>query len=227
MTDELDGNLPSGTPSAPTESGSQGGDSGGSFDPRELQKALDAFKKQIEEIDARTKALQGDKDRGIKKTEREMDVLKRQIAELEMLKKRGLGEDEAFEELGFRQAVRDFKQSIAARNVPSGNGDEKAVNAESLIAEYGLDVSSPEVKLAFEGKQFRTEIEVKAAIADLMKPKPTPTLAQMPARPSTPISDDADVLKRQYEKAISAAGRGNIKAISDIQAEFRKKGLSV
>lgn len=99
-----------------------------------------------------------------------------------------------------------------------------------VIAEYGLDLSNPEVKLAFENKQFKSDVEVKAVVADLMKPKPTPTQAQTPAKPAEKLSSADGNLQKAYEKDLEAlrkVGRPNPAQISDLKAQYRKKGLEV
>lgn len=224
MSNELDSNQTDGTPAQPNAGGSEGGVSGGSFDPKKLQEALTTFSKRLEEIDSRTKSLQGDKDRGVNKTRKELEEVKRQIAEIEALKKRGLSEEEAIEEYDFRQTVRQLREQPAA---PVGS---ETVDVGKVIAEYGLDLSNPEVKLAFENKQFKSDVEVKAVVADLMKPKPTPTQAQTPAKPAEKLSSADGNLQKAYEKDLEAlrkVGRPNPAQISDLKAQYRKKGLEV
>lgn len=224
MSNELDSNQTDGTPAQPNAGGSEGGVSGGSFDPKKLQEALTTFSKRLEEIDSRTKSLQGDKDRGVNKTRKELEEVKKQLAEIEALKKRGLSEEEAIEEYDFRQTVRQLREQPAA---PVGS---ETVDVGKVIAEYGLDLNNPEVKLAFEGKQFNSPVEVKAVVADLMKPKPTPTQAQLPAKPADKVPSADGDLQKAYEKELDVlrkAGRPNPAQISDLKAQYRKKGLEV
>lgn len=224
MSNELDSNQTDGTPAQPNAGGSEGGVSGGSFDPKKLEDVLTTFSKKIEEIDSRTKSLQGDKDRGVNKTRKELEEVKKQLAEIEALKKRGLSEEEAIEEYDFRQTVRQLREQPTA---PVGS---ETVDVGKVIAEYGLDLSNPEVKLAFENKQFKSDVEVKAVVADLMKPKPTPTQAQTPAKPAEKLSSADGNLQKAYEKDLEAlrkVGRPNPAQISDLKAQYRKKGLEV
>lgn len=220
MTEELD-STQSGTEGSQPE-GSSGSGSGGSFDPAKLQEAISGFSKRLEEIDQRTRSLQGDKDRAVNKTRAELEAIKKQLAEVERLKKLGLSEDEAMEELAYRQTRNVQPQAP----VPVGN---ETVKVDEVIAEYGLDPSNPEVKLAFE-KQFKSREEAELTAARLLKPKPKPTPAQAPAQPVQSTVQSAD-LQKQYEKDLEnlrkQSRRPSPSQIADLKAEYRRKGLEV
>ena len=67
-----------------------------------LQSTLDTLTKKLDEVDTRSRTLQSEKDRGVTKTRKEVEELKRQIAEYERLKGSGLEVDAAVEEVTFR-----------------------------------------------------------------------------------------------------------------------------
>lgn len=222
MTEELDSTQTEGTQgSQPKGSGVSG--SGGSFDPAKLQEAFDSLSKRLEEIDQRTRSLQGDKDRAVNKTRAELEAVKKQLAEIDRLKKLGLSEDEAMEEFAYRQSRNQQPQT----SVLVGN---EAVKVEEVIEEYGLDITNPEVKLAFE-KKFKSREEAELTAARLLKPKPTPTQAQAPATPAQSTAPSGD-LEKSYKKDLESLlkqfnGRPNPAQISDLKASYRRKGLEV
>lgn len=191
---ELDSTQTDGTQGS-QPAGSSASGSGGSFDPSELKAVIDSLSSTVKEIDARTRSLQGDKDRGISKLTKEIEDAKNRLAAVERLKKLGLTEDEAVLELASRQASSNQPVTPA----PVGN---ETVKVDEIIGEYGLDMTNPEVKIAFEGRQFKSREEAELTAARLLKPKPKPTNAQMPAQPASPtsVTGDADSLIVKYNE---------------------------
>ena len=114
----------------------------GSFDAAKLQSTLDSFSKKLEEVDKRSKALQGEKDRGIASTKKEVEELKRQIAEIEKLKSTGFEGDAAIEEFTFREDVRQLREQLQAFDKvqlqTAGNGMKLANPAAEVVARYGF-----------------------------------------------------------------------------------------
>jgi len=191
---ELDSGQNSGTASSPNGAGSAGnGDSGGSFDARKLQDALEALTRKFDEVDSRTKALQGDKDRGVNQTKEEVKELKRKLAEIEKLRKSGLDEDAAVDEFSFREDVRLIKDQLAklgsASAQPAGNGAGGAVDAAQVIGEFGLDVNDAKVRLELLSKPYKTAEEAEVAAAKFIKAQskqPTPSDADAGSNPRQP-----------------------------------------
>lgn len=236
MTDELDSGLTDGTPSTPNEGGSQGkSDSGGSFDANPLQAAFDALARRVDEVDARSKSLQGDKDRGVKKHDAEISDLKRRFAEIEKLKKSGLDDDAAFEEHGFREDVRAVRERLnkldPARPEPVGNGARSA-EAADVVKKYGLDAGDPEViERVLRVAQTAEQAELAAlriAYERTNRAPHSPAAAPALTGESAP-SDPKDALAREYKQKIEALRqeRPNPEKIAALKAEFRRKGLEV
>lgn len=235
---DLDSNPNGGTSPAPTGEGSTGkGDSGGSFDAVELKSAIEALTKRLDEVDARSKSLQGDKDRAVTKTKNEVDELKRKIAEIEKLKKSGLNEEEALHELSFREEVRSIREQIGnlnqAQPSTTGNGNGLSVDAAKVISEYGLDGNDPDVITNILSKKFDDERDLKFAALDLAyrRTKNAPSAAAAPpATGTTPKVEPLDVLRKEYQtklEALQKEGRPNPAQIADLKSQMRKKGLEV
>lgn len=181
-SNDLDSNHTEGTPASPnTGSSAESGDSGGSFDASKLQTTIEALTKRLDEVDSRSKALQGDKDRGITKTKSEVEELKRKFAEIEKLKKTGLDEDAAFHEFSFREEVTSLREQLSKLNSaqPStaGNGAGAVVDKAKVIAEYGLDGNDPEVIAELISKNLNSPLEAENAALKLAyrRAKPTPS----------------------------------------------------
>jgi hypothetical protein len=225
MTDNHgDSGLTTGTvdtnqPSSQGEGGKQG-----SVDALKLQSALEAITKKVEEIDARSKALQGDKDRGVVKTNKDVEELKRKIAEIEKYRKAGFDDDSAIEEISFRDSVRILKDQIATLNPASaGNG---AVDVAKVISEVGLDAQDPEVVAAFAGKQFTDPRDaelaaLKLAMRKANKPQPSDAdRASSPISPPSPGKSSADLLA-DWDKVKKYPTSPEYKAV---KAELDKRG---
>lgn len=232
---EMDSDQTDGTPSIPSGGSSSGqGDSGGSFDAKSLQASFEALTKRLDEVDARSKALQGDKDRAVTKTKADVDELKRKFAEVEKMKKSGLDEDAAFEEVSFREEVRAVRDQLSKLNPaqpqPAGNGEGKAVNAAEVIKKYALDGSDPEVIERIFRQDFSSPQELELAALKIAyqrakpnEPNPAAALAQVGATAKTAGLDD---LTKQYQNDMLAA-RGNRTQIIALKEKFKKLGVPV
>lgn len=196
---DMDSGLDIGTASSPNGAGSGGkSDSGSSLDAGKLQSAIEALTKQVAEVDSRTRALQGDKDRGVKKAEGEIDELRRKVAELEKLKKAGYDDDAAFAELSFREEVRAVKEGLSRNQPappdPAGNGTGKAVDLAKAIKEYGLDGNDPDVIAKVLNQSYGSQVEAELAAARLAFQRvtaPPPNPAASTATVGTPVSNNS------------------------------------
>jgi hypothetical protein len=219
-----------GTPTSPTAGGSQGqGASSSSFDAAKLQATLEALTKKVEEADARSRSLQGDKDRGVAKTRKEVDALKAQFAEIEKLTRDGMALDDAVEEYDFRSTVRELKTQLAnlipAPNPTAGSGTVEAANVAKVFADYGLDLKDPRVlEVAQRGYKDPDALELAAfKLSKSLAASPTPNPAQNPAgNVQQPSSNNiADVINA-YEQELKAIPRGQTMAVSNLKAKYRK-----
>lgn len=230
---DLDSGNSNGTAGTPTPSSSEGkSDSGGSFDASKLQSAFDALTRKLDEVDARTKSLQGDKDRAVNKTKSEVDDLKRKIAEIEKLKKSGLDEDAALDEFSFREVVRDLKDQLGKLNPaqpqPAGNSAGSAVDAAKVLSEFQLDGNDPEVVAQVLSKATEVEQVRAAAQLALKRAKPNdPSPASSTAVVGKPAAQpDAAELTKNYIKEMNAA-RGKPIELRAIKDKYIKAGVNV
>lgn len=240
MSDEtLDGGSPNGgTPTSPNAGGSQGQSvSDGSGDAQKLQAALDNLTKRLDEVDKRSRVLQSDKDRSVSQTKKEVEELKRKFAEVEKLKAKGYNDDDAFEELELRESIRVIREQLSntdkAQTGNAGNGNGSAVDRAKTLQQYGLSENDPDVAAELNGKAFASEIELenaalKIAFKRANKPQPDASAASTP-QGSPPDNDKLGSLKKAYETKLAEMrkGRPNPAQISELKAEFRKKGLEV
>lgn len=150
----------------------------------QLQATLEKFTTRLDEIDKRTRTLQGDKDRGVSQTKKDVEELKQKFAQIENLKKRGLSEEEAFEELELRNAIFQLSQQQQGINQTqgesAGNTNTLAVDKAKTLQQYGLNENDPDVAAEFSSKEFYNPLELENAalkIAFKRTQKPTPDAA--------------------------------------------------
>lgn len=199
---EVDSGQSAGTEAVPNASGSQGnGVSGGSFDASKLQSTLETVLKRVDEIDKSYKTFQQGKDRGVNKATEEVAELKRKIAEIEKLKKAGLDDEGAYEELSFREDVRALREQLSklnpAQSQPAGNSEALAEEAGKVFAKYGVDPNDP-VAIGFTSLKGA---ELKAAVADYAfekskhSPPDSSTATSLQSTPAKAVDQSALIAK--------------------------------
>lgn len=227
MSENLDSDLElEGTPEQPNSGGSQ--EKGDSLNSNAAQSKVDAesITRDLAEVKKQLRSLQGDKDRGVAQTRRDVDDLKRKLAEIEKLKKRGLSEDDAFEEFELREQLR----SLRLQPKSAGNAEGETVDKAETLRKYGLDENDPDVASAFSGVNFGSTLEMenaalKVALKKANKPKPDPAAAPS-ATGSTPVTmrdEEAASKLRQLENYYREPSKygANIKTI---ETELRSAG---
>jgi hypothetical protein len=224
------GSTPEGTPASPSASGSQGGSASGSSSAGQSQTDVEALTKKLGEIEKQLRSLQGDKDRSVNQTKKEVEDLKRKFAEIEGLRKRGLSDEEAFEEFELREAVRTLKGQLSnppsVPSTPAGNGSSEAIDAAKVIAQYQLDANDPEVIAQVLSKNFGSQLEAENAALKLAyrrfnatPPDPAAASAATGSPASKPnISDLAD----EHAKLMKNPTK-NMKRLQEIQAILDKE----
>lgn len=217
-----------GTPTPPSSSGEGG--SSGSFDAAKLQSLIEGFGKRIDEIDSRTKSLQGDKDRAVVKTKKEVEDLKAKIAEYEKFKSKGLGTDEALDEMDFRSTVRQLQEQLGALKSVSaqsaGNGAGGADQAtQAVINELKLDANSADVvSILSRGLDpEKQELELRRLAT---RPRSQPSAAESATITTTEIAapnkDTAALIAKVGELQLSPTK--NKAELQKLYAELDKRG---
>jgi hypothetical protein len=209
------------------------GDQQGSGGAEKLLASFDTLTKRLDEIDARTRSLQGDKDRGVKKVSDEISDLKKMLADYDKLREK-LSPDEAIEQIELKQSVQEIRDFITQQRGTSastqapGTGDGVAVNAAKAFAEFDLDLKDPRVADAL-GKTYNTEAEAVAAAGRVYRQiqlSPTPTPAQDASVQGSVVHQNTETLKREYIQKVTAA-RGNKSLIKALQEQYRNLGVDV
>ena len=235
MQNNSDSDLSNGTSSSPNGEGSLGkGDSSGSVDALKLQSTIEALTKKLDEVDARSKALQSDKDRGITKTKSEVDDLKRKIAEIEKLKRSGLDEDGAIEELSFREEIRSIRDQLSKLNQAqpetAGNGKSLVEEVQSVFNEFGVDPNTPEA-ISLYNLKGTDLVKGVAKLAIKNQSKPTYDSSEATSLSGSPSKNDKtiDDLTKQYQKDILATPRGKSgdSARKALKEQAKKNGVPV
>lgn len=226
---DLDSSQSTGTAGTPTPPGSSGGGgSSGSFDAEKLQSLIEGFGKRIEEIDARTKSLQGDKDRAVVRTKKEVEELKAKIAEYEKLKSKGLEPDEALDEMDFRSTVRQLQEQLkginSVQNPPAGNGQSATTEAAKVVIdELKLDANAPDVvSILSRGLDpVMQELELRRYAT---RPRPQPSAAEsasMQTPAPTRSEVDVDALSAEYQKLMKHPSK-NVARMKEIEEAISK-----
>lgn len=198
--DTLDGgSVPAGTPESPNSGGSQAKNDSGGSSAGQPQTDVEALVKQVGEMQKQLRSLQGDKDRGVAQTKKEIDDLKRKFTEIEKLKSKGFSEDEAFEELELRDAIRELRSQIKPNNQvqssPAGNGNGLAVDKAETLKKYGLNENDPDVAKALSDVDSGNPLALENAalrVAFNRTQKPTPDASAASSVSAAVVRDGED-----------------------------------
>jgi hypothetical protein len=196
---------------------------GNSFES--LQGRLETFEKNVL---GQLKALQGDKDRRIPKLEGSLQEV---MSEITRLKGHGFSDEEAINEVEFRQNVKDLAQKIKGVEQPTGNGaaQEAQFNIVKELTAYGLDTNDPDVLKLVSGRYRNADhFRAEAATLALRKSTPsTPSDTVSPAPTGSGINPPSGAeLVGEYKTKMKSA-RGNRTLLASIREEYGKKGVDV
>lgn len=169
MSDEtLDGSQAlEGTPASPNAGGSQGNGVSGGSSAGQPQTDVEALNRKLGEMEKQLRSLQGDKDRSVNQTKKEVEELKRQFAEISKLQSKGLELDDAIEEYQLREDIRQLRSQLqsgkTAQPSPAGNGNGLAVDKAKTLQQYGLSENDADVAAELGGKDFTNPLELENA----------------------------------------------------------------
>lgn len=182
-----------------------------------LQGDVASLKKRLDDLDARTRSLQGEKD---KRWDKEvMPVIKKLAQYLNLTDEQVIA---AQRNLALDQLVESNMLTQQTQN-PVAQVSAAKVDVQSVISEYGLDPNDPEVLKTLLTENPTVSLG-KLAIARAKTNQLPPQAPPAEGQPVTP--DGVAELRAKYQKEV-ALWRGNIQKVSEIQAKYRKLGLPI
>lgn len=218
-----------GTPETPLSDGSQGQVQQGSESVNITKREWDELQKTLKRLDDETRS---NKDRAVKKTNEKLEALEEKLSPVfenfAKLIQEGKSPNEAYakvkseqDEAEDKQALRELAQAVKSGTLSSlfaGNKQETDVNVDEVIAEYGLDGNSIEVRAAFNRK-FGSREEAEVTAARLLKPKPVPSEATFTSPPSSPKQPpNVEALNIELERlSKTPTAPGALKRMEEIQ----------
>ncbi len=187
---------------------------------------------ELEQTRSELRGLQGRQDKETSEVQRFMGEVKKRMANgmsLEQAEQSITAEQQAAQkdDLLFKIA-RKVGVLDESPSTPAGNGQPMANDVASTLQQYNLDANDPDVAEAIRGKK---DAELRLAALEVAYKRATKPAPDVSAAPSLngrpPARETIESLRKDYEREVAAAGRGNIMKISQIQSDYRKKGLPV
>lgn len=218
---------------------SKGSDNDGNQEGRSTPQyaTVDQVAQLNQSIESLRRAMQSDKDKGIKRVESRLNSFEGDVrTALQRYAQEGksaadvVADLEAQEEQEFRQTQRELVQALREGRVPgngSGGTGQQGVDVSAVLAELELDANDTRVQ-EFRSKQFTNPAEAYREAAKLQKQILTkqPSDADNPSRESKRQSAPSDIeaLQQEYNER-SAKLHGQ--ALLRYKREMRAKGLLV
>mgnify|MGYP001612159682 CR=1 FL=1 len=198
----------------------------------------DALGERLTRIEKMLSSFQSGKDRAIDKTRSEVDELRKAFSDVQTLMKKGLSEEEAFDELEGRKVDSEFKQAVlelrdalkGGKSLPVQAGGAQAVPSvvEVLNSFKELDANDPDVVSKVLSLTDAKEAEFAALKLirqrTAQKPPSPSAAATIAGKPSSPAN--VETLTKKYQNDM-IAGRGNKELGNSIKTKARKDGVPV
>lgn len=177
---------------------------------------------KLDELDRAYRALQSEKDRGVKKVAADVERINKALR----LKEKGLDEDEIMHRLKVDELYDrgTSPEPVVPSPVATARQDTYLDEATRFVQESGLDPADPEVVKLMIGHASEADY-LRLAVRKLKAPAPEGAGAQ-PMKPEGVAKKDMDALINSYVEKVNA-NRGNKAAIRAIQEEYRKQGVEV
>ena len=213
----------SGQPSAQNVSDGDKHNSNSASQPQELGERLNRIEKMLSSI-------QSGKDRAVDKTRSEVSELRKSLSEVQSLMKKGLSEDEAFEQLEGRKADNEFKQAVlelrdalkGGKSLPvQANGAKVEPSVIEVLNQFNLDANDPDVIANVLSQSDPDKAELAASRLARKRANPPSASAASPVAGTPP--PPANLMDEYNQKAKSVRGM----ALIDLKMEYRKKGLDI
>lgn len=184
----------------------------------------------VRALDAQVRSMQSGKDRGISSLKKQQENFQKQLAEFRAL----TGEGGVSEQVAMRILYPNLPEEPQATPEPAtpqgrygSQPPRSTVDTDALFKAFGIDPQTdPEVTNLY--RQGKTSLDDAAALIKqrTTRPAPQPNPGQVlptGGGQSVPVDD----LQAQYSKELSNIRRGDIAAISRLQAKYQKLGLPV
>lgn len=114
---------------------------------------------------------------------------------------------------------------------PEAQGKASSKDITALKKLYpDLDFNSGDVTQAISGATNQDAAILalsRVKLSQQDKPKASPTMAPQPGGGTPIASDDQEALRTEYQEKLSAIQPGNTRAITQLQIEYRGKGLPI
>lgn len=173
-----------------------------------LEKALEPFRKDLDEVKNQQRALQSGKDRGIEKVEGKLEKV---LAEWEQAKKSGLSQEEFIQQKDRDDRLARIETMLASQPAPTkpsgGTENSGALTMARAIAKVGHIEESDTDYLRILASNINNPLklaeEMSALVVDRAT-KPIPTSAQAPSPSATPThGKNVDELMVEYNQALT------------------------
>ncbi len=194
-------------------------------------KALKTVLKDWKEFQGQLRALQQDKDRGVRKLSQDFKELSEQFKRYEQLKARGFDQDEIERQMELDALLAERRGTPAPTDVPPGGGggtpkQAASVDTAALVQLIGLDANSPEVLAVIRDHSDDTLAQL-SALTDLGQKKRA--VQQTPPNPAQIMSsgggatapDQIETLNSRLSELMKSPTQ-NLTEINKVQAELEK-----
>lgn len=221
----------SGQPSSQNVSDGDKHNSNSASQPQELGERLSRIEKMLSSI-------QSGKDRAVDKTRSEVSELRKSLGEVQSLMKKGLSEDEAFEQLEGRKADSEFKQAVlelrdalkGGKSLPvQANGAQAVPSVVDVLKQFPeLDVNDPDVvsKVLTLTDAKEAELAIHRLVRQRSNPTPPSASASSPLQGTPPRPAGVEQLTKQYQTDM-IANRGKPEQLRAIKEQAIKNGVNV
>ena len=214
----------SGQPSSQNVSGGDKHNSNSASQPQ------DVLGERLTRIEKMLSSIQSGKDRAVDKTRTEVSELRKSLSDVQNLMKKGLSEDEAFEQLEGRKADNEFKQAVlelrdalkGGKSLPvQANGAKVEPSVIEVLNQFNLDANDPDVIANVLSQSDPDKAELAASRLARKRANPPSASAASPVAGTPP--PPANLMDEYNQKAKSVRGM----ALIDLKMEYRKKGLDI
>lgn len=187
----------------------------------------DVLGERLTRIEKMLSSIQSGKDRAVDKTRSEVNDLRKSLSDVQSLMKKGLSEDEAFEQLEGRKADNEFKQAVlelrdalkGGKSLPvQANGAKVEPSVVEVLKQFpDLDANDPDVIANVLSQQDPDKAELAASrLIRKRASQPSPTAAgAIEGKPPAPAPDQAALVSEL--RSLQLNPTKNMKRMGEIE----------